>query len=130
MRTVVQPSTTPSGEEFAGTGVLVLYEDGPAGEAALDAGRDLAEQARGSLTVVSAVPQAVSGARCGGPAGELNQAVLEAVAEELEHARVRLGAASGRAEYVLLIQGTDPPLATWCAAHQFDVIVLPARRRL
>jgi hypothetical protein len=110
--------------------VLVLYERGPSGAAALDVARELDLQRGASVTVVAVAPSAPSGPRCGGSAREFNAAVRDVVADELEQARTHLGHAAGRTDYVLLVEGEDLPLEEWVAARGFDVILLPARRRL
>jgi hypothetical protein len=107
----------------------VLNEPGPATAAVLDVARQLVEQADAALTVVSVVPQAPSGPRCGGSALEYNSAVCQTVAEELERARAALGEAAAHATFKMLIEGVDPPLEVWSAAAGFDLILLPARRR-
>jgi hypothetical protein len=111
--------------------VMVLYETGRAGDAAVDSARELARATDAAVTLVGLVPQAEGGGpRCGGSAREYNQAVMEQVAAELHVAKRRLGALADDARVELLIEGTDPPLADWSAAHGFDTILLPARRRL
>jgi nucleotide-binding universal stress UspA family protein len=113
----------------AGKRVLVLFEAGRAGTAAVDLGRELAEHERAALTVASIVPQAPSGSRCGGTALEYNVMLQDTVASELQQARARLGEAGVRARFELLIEGSDPPLADWVARSGFDLVLLPARRR-
>ena len=60
---------------------------------------------------------------------QYNRAVCEAVADELEQARARLGDAADHATFKMLVEGVDPPLERWSEAGGFDVILLPARRR-
>ena len=110
--------------------VAVLHEPGQAGAAALDVARELDLQQGAAVTVVAVAPSAPSAPRCGGSALEFNAAVRDVVADELDQARTRLGHAAGRTSYVLLVEGEDPPLEKWMAAQCFDVILLPARRRL
>jgi nucleotide-binding universal stress UspA family protein len=98
--------------------------------AALDVARELDLNEKATLTVVGVAPTAPSGSRCGGSALGFNAVVREAVTEELDMARQRLGHAAGRTDYVLLVEGEDPPLEEWIAARGFDLILLPARRRL
>lgn len=110
--------------------VAVLHERGHTGAAALDLARELDLQQGATVTVVAVAPSAPSGPRCGGSALDFNAAVRDVVADELDQARTRLGHAAGRTNYVLLLEGEDPPFEAWIAAHRFDVILLPARRRL
>jgi nucleotide-binding universal stress UspA family protein len=106
-----------------------VYEPARAAAAAIELARRMIEHEHAALTVVSVVPQAPSGPRCGGSALEYNR-VLRADAEaELEQARAALGEHAPHASFELLIEGVDPPLADWCAAAGFDLILLPARRR-
>lgn len=104
--------------------VLVLFEPGRGGLAALDEGRKLAVDWRAALTVVGVAPQARSG-QCTGPAGALNDAIAEAVVNELEEARKLLNGVD--ASYRLLIDGDAPSLQE--LADSFDLVLLPGRRR-
>jgi hypothetical protein len=106
-----------------------VHEPARASVAALELARRLIEQEHAALTVLSMVPQAPSGPRCGGSALEYNQALRESAEHELEQARVELGEQAAHASFELLIEGVDPPLSEWCAASGFDLILLPARRR-
>jgi nucleotide-binding universal stress UspA family protein len=109
--------------------VLLLHEPGRATAGAIEVARGLVEQEHAALTVVAVVPQAPSGPRCGGSALEYNRALRESAERELEQAREALGEQAAHATFELLVEGVDPPLAAWCAASGFDLILLPARRR-
>jgi nucleotide-binding universal stress UspA family protein len=109
--------------------VLVLYECGRAGAAALDVARQRAELGNATLTVVAVAPHAPSGSRCGNSAVEYNEAVAESVARDLDRARARLGGTAERAEFLLLIDGVDQTLEQLAQSGGFDVVVLPARWR-
>jgi nucleotide-binding universal stress UspA family protein len=106
--------------------VLLLFEPGRAGAAAVELGRRLLYEDQADLTVVALAPQAQSGARCGNSPLDYNEAVRNQAAGELESARARLG---DRASFKLLVEGHDPSLQDYAAQAGFDVIVLPARRR-
>jgi hypothetical protein len=123
------PSTGHAASEAARVKVLVLFEAGSAGTAAVDLARELAEHDHAAVTIVAAVPQAPSGSRCGNSATEYNEIVRDTVAKELDEARRRLGAAGDGAAFDLLIEGTDPPLAEFVATAGYDVVLLPSRRR-
>jgi hypothetical protein len=111
-----------------GKRVVVLYEPGRAGSAALDlAGRIVGDD--GALTVVSVAPQDPRICCGAGSAIDYNRAVCQAAARELRRAREHLGRVGNRASFQLLVQGQDPPLAAWIAAGGYDVVLLPARRR-
>jgi hypothetical protein len=128
MATHAPPEAVPSQRRSPGEKVLVLYERGASGAAAVALARTLAESDRVALTVLSLVPKAASGSRCGGSATEFNQIVLESVAEELAEARALLGPWAAETRFELLVEGDDPPLAEWSAAAGFGLILLPARR--
>jgi hypothetical protein len=110
--------------------VLVLYEQGRAGAAALDLARKLVMRDGGSLTVVSVVPQALPGTCGASSALAYNRAVADSVAHDLEKAREHLGGLAEAASFRLLIEGRDPSLDDFAAAGRFDVVVLPGHRRL
>ena len=109
--------------------ILILYEHGRAGAAAIDLGRELVEQTRASLTVVGVAPQAPSGPRCGNSAVEYNEVVAHSVAQDLERARRRLGDAAASAAFVLLVDGADQTLEQLARSGGFDLVLLPAHRR-
>ena len=109
--------------------LLVLYETGRAGTAALELARQEALHSPDTVTVVSVAPAAPSWSRCGNSALEFNEIVRETVAKELEQAREQLATLGERASFQLLIEGSDPPLSEWVAAGGFDIVLLPARRR-
>ena len=130
MSTAADTNAPAAAPALGGRRVLVLREPGAAGAEALDIARELDLHQSATVTVVAVAPQAPSGPRCGGSALEFNAAVRETVAEELDQARERLGHAAGRTDYVLLVEGEDPPLEEWIAVGGFDLVLLPARRRL
>jgi hypothetical protein len=109
--------------------VVVLYEPGRSGSAALDLARRLAEDDGSALTVVTVAPQDRRICCGAGSAIDYNRAVCEAADAELREARELLGPVGERAAFKLLVQDKDPPLAAWIAAGDFDVVLLPARRR-
>jgi nucleotide-binding universal stress UspA family protein len=114
---------------LAGKRILVLFESGRAGTAAIDFARQLAVHDRSTVTVVTVVPQATMAPRCGCGPTDLNAMVRDAAADELEQAQEQLYEIGDRAAFVPLIEGTDPPLHEFVAAAGFELIVLPARRR-
>jgi nucleotide-binding universal stress UspA family protein len=114
----------------SGERVLVLYEQSRAGAAAIDVARDLAELDKATVTVVGVAPQAPSGPRCGNSALDYNEAVAESVVHDLERARERLGEWAAHAHFRLLIEGAEPSFAQFASKGAFDLVLLPARRRL
>jgi hypothetical protein len=113
----------------AGRRVVVVYEPGRTGSAALDLAARLVGDGSG-LTVVGVAPHDARICCGAGSAIDYNAAVREAADDELRQARELLGHAGNRASFKLLVPGTDPPLAAWIDAAGFDVVLLPARRRL
>lgn len=109
--------------------VLVLFEPGCSGKAALDLARELAERDDAGVTVLAVVPMAPSGTRCGNSASEFNDIVRDAVADELDQARAQLVEIGDRAAFRLLVEGSDPPLPEWVRGAGVDVVLLPSRRR-
>jgi nucleotide-binding universal stress UspA family protein len=131
MLVLASPGTAARASQHDGKRVLVLFEAGHAGIAAVERAHELAEHDKARLTVVSVVPQVPAGrcGRCGCSPLDYNAAVRDAVAEELGQARERLAELGDRASFELLLERTDPPLPDWSAAAGFDVILLPAHRR-
>lgn len=109
--------------------ILVVSEQGRSGAAALARAAEYAAAVPAQVTVVAVTPQAASSCRsCGGVSPTAyNRAVREDVAQDLHAATTRLGFALENVSVKLLIEGTDPPLASWIAQGGFDVVVLPAR---
>lgn len=116
--------------QSVGDRVLVVYESGRSGAAALDLAGRLVSDDGSALTVVSVAPQDTRICCGAGSAIDYNRAVCDAAAAELRRARDLLGDAANRASFKLLVQDNDPPLAAWVAACGFDVVLLPARRRV
>jgi len=112
-----------------GKRVLAVCEPGRGGAAVIELARELVERQGATLTVVSVAPQGVSGARCGNSALDYNLALRDSVAEDLNHARARLGEFGARASYELLIERASPSLEEFAADGRFDLVLLPARRR-
>jgi hypothetical protein len=113
----------------AGRRFVVLYEPGRSGSAALDLARRLVGDDGSALTVVSVAPQDTRICCGAGSAIDYNRAVCEAADAELREAGELLGPVGERASFKLLVQDKDPALAAWIAAGDFDVVLLPARRR-
>lgn len=113
-----------------GERVLVLFESGRGGDSALALGRELALEHAARLTVVCVAPQAVSGARCGNSALDFNCAVADDAARDLDLACERLAGAGVGATYKLLVEGKGPSLPEFASEREFDLVLLPGRRRL
>jgi hypothetical protein len=108
--------------------VLVVFESGRSGAAALRAGAELAE-AGSELSVVTLAPQARPLRCCGGGgAGPYNCAVRAEAGMELHQARDLLGSAFKRARFTVLVGHPDPPLVAWVSEHAFDIVLIPSRR--
>jgi hypothetical protein len=112
----------------AASRVLVVFERGRAGTAALRVGAEIAE-AGAELSVVTLAPQAAPSRCCGGGGpGPYNCAVRAEADMELGAARILLGSASQRASFTVLVGHPAPPLSAWVAEHGFGIVVVPARR--
>ncbi len=109
--------------------VLVLCEPGRAGDATLEYAEELARREDVTMTVVAVAPRAESGPRCGTSAIDYNAAVRSAVDEELDEARDRFAALGVAVTDQLLIDGEEPSLERFTAEENFDLVLLPARRR-
>jgi len=108
---------------------LALFEPTASGAAVMAQAAQLCG-AGTDVTVVTLAPQAVA-ARCcqRGPGVEvLNCVVRDEAAGELAQAREMLGTAAERVTFTTLIGKRDPPLGSWAAGEQFDLILLPSRR--
>jgi hypothetical protein len=110
-----------------GSRVVVLYEPGRSGAAALDLAGRLVAGDGSALTVVTVAPQDTRICCGAGSAMDYNRAVREAADAELREARELLGPVGDRALFKTLVQDKDPPFAAWIAAGDFDVVLLPAR---
>jgi hypothetical protein len=108
--------------------VLVVFEPGRSGAAALREAAELAE-AGSELSVVTLAPQARPLRCCGGGgAGPYNCAVRGEAETELRQAREDLGSARGRATFTVLVGCPEPPLTAWVAEHAFNLVLLPLHR--
>jgi hypothetical protein len=116
-------------QESAPARVLVIFEPGAPGVAALHQAAELGD-ARTQLTVVALAPQSEQPRCCArGPSVEVVNCVVRDEAErDLRTAREILARRREQVTFKSLVGGQDPPLGDWAAARGFDVIVLPARR--
>lgn len=113
----------------AGKRVMVLFEAGHAGVAAVRVARELAEHGGVTVTAVGFAPQAPTLRGCGPSAAGYNEAVRAAVGHELGQAEELLWPIGSRASCRLLVEGSDPSLEQFAARERFDLILLPAHRR-
>jgi hypothetical protein len=118
------PRQTTRGEQRS---VLVVYQRGRGGAAALTEGAGLLASSAAMLTVVTFAPQDIHPG-CTVYADPYNAAVREQARIELEEARRLLGVLGAEAHYERLVEGRDPPLGEWVAFNGFDLVLLPARR--
>jgi hypothetical protein len=109
--------------------VLVLYEPGARGERALTRAARMVDRDGAELTVVAIAPQD-STACCGFGIAVYNEVVRDEAGAELDEARGLLGAAASGAVFNVLVGDSDPPFRSWVARQAFDVVLLPARRRV
>lgn len=118
--------------ETAGTGprVLVLYEQGPSGSRAIDHARELMHAQGGQLTVVTVVTKDTRVRGTGVSARDYNDAVRDSAGRDLDEARRLLGSLAERSVFEVVVEAGKTSLASWAVDGGFDVILLPARRRL
>lgn len=108
--------------------VLVVYEAGTSGAAALREASELAS-AGAQLAVITLAPQARTLRCCGGGgAGPYNCAMRDVAAEELLEARTLLGSLAERTTFDTLAGMPRPPLAQWIRRESIDVVFVPRRR--
>jgi nucleotide-binding universal stress UspA family protein len=110
--------------------IAVLFERGRNGTAALAAASQSAARSGAEMTVVVVAPQAPASHGCIPSAAALNCAVLDEATLELREAADLLAAMPLDVRYKLLVDDADPPFQTYVAREHFDLVMLPARRRL
>lgn len=110
--------------------MLVLYERGGNGALAIDRALELVEAQDGQLTVVTLAAMDARVRGTGISARDYNDAVRDSAKRDLEYARALLGSRAGRIVFGVVVEGGKTTLAGWAAEGAFDVILLPARRRL
>jgi nucleotide-binding universal stress UspA family protein len=115
--------------QLPGKRILVVFESGRSGVAAVEVARELATHDDSSVTAVTLAPQAPTLRGCVPSAQPYNDAVRDEVAKELEQAEELLWPLGSRAECRLLVEGVDPRLDEFVAVQHFDLVLLPARRR-
>ncbi len=108
---------------------MILFERGRAGVAALEAAAALAPPPDCELTVVVTAPQAPQPRCCGPSPQDFNCAVREEAETDIDEAARLLGDRAYGTVFRLLVEGHDPPLAKWAADREFDLALLPGRRR-
>lgn len=109
--------------------VAVVVEAGRRGTAALAYAAALVAERPTELTVLVLAPQEPPPRCCGASPDAYNCAVIDQVSAELHDAARQLGGAGDGARFRMLIEGRDPPLATWVAQNGIELVLLPARRR-
>ena len=113
-----------------GPRVLVLYEPGASGSRTLDQARELIQAHDGQLTVVTVAPRDTRVRGTGVSARDYNDAVRDSAQRELDEARELLGPLAEPIVFEVVAEGGNSSLAAWAADGAFDIILLPARRRL
>jgi nucleotide-binding universal stress UspA family protein len=110
--------------------VLVLYERGASGRRTLDQARELIQAHDGELTVVTVAPRDTRVRGTGVSARDYNDAVRDSAQRELDDARRLLGALAEWTRFEVVVEDGDTSLVAWAGNGAFDIILLPARRRL
>jgi nucleotide-binding universal stress UspA family protein len=129
MRPVDRANAAAVAPPPGGKRILVLFEAGRAGVAAVEQARELAEREGATVTVVSHAPQAPRMRGCVPSANDYNAAVRDSVARDLARAEELLWSIGSRADCRLLVEGVDPTLEELVWSERFDLVLLPARRR-
>ncbi len=113
--------------DVVGRRILLVYEPGRRGAAALEEVRRLAPAGDGALTVVALAPRQPY-TRCG-PGGEaLDAAVVEAAGRDLAAARRGLGPLADAASFRILTGDAEHALRELVSRGGFDLVVAPGRR--
>jgi universal stress protein family protein len=123
-----QPDAAAADLANDGPRVLVVYEPGPFGSRTLDRARELVQGQDGQLTVVTVAPRDTRVRGTGVSARDYNDAVRDSAQRELDQARRLLGPL--RIVFEVVVEGGNASVAAWAADGVFDIILLPARRRL
>ncbi len=110
--------------------IVAVFEPGASGAAVLAQAATLGASQPIDLTVVAIVAQATGPHCCGASPIAYNRAVRDAAAAELHQAAQLLGPDAENARFVLLLDGRHPPLPAWVGHNAFDLVLLPARRRV
>ena len=104
--------------------VLVVFDSRACSRRALERASALGAP----LTVVALAPRDERGSRCMLEAPDLEIAVREAAARDLEIAREQLGEGAPEARFVVLPTSGPHELASWAAAGGFTQATIGARR--
>jgi riboflavin biosynthesis pyrimidine reductase len=125
-----QPDAGTADLAGGGPRVLVLYERGASGSQAIDQARELIQAEDGQLTVVTVAPRDTRVRGTGVSARDYNDAVRESAQRDLDEAHRMLGSLAERGVFEVVVEAGNSSLAIWATDRAFDVILLPARRRL
>ena len=125
-----EPNAVSAESASGGPRVLVLYEPGTSGSVAIEQARELVLDRDGHLTVVTLAPVDTRVRGTGVSARDYNDAVRDHAQRELAEARRLLGSLAERIVFEVVSEGGHTSLGGWAADNAFDVILLPARRRL
>ena len=106
------------------SGVLVIYQRGRRGRAALAEGARLARNDGEELTVLALAPQDTDPAVCGVYTEAFNEGVRSVAQSELGEARRLLGEETPDATYAVLLAGRERALGSWVAAQRFRLVLL------
>ena len=125
-----QPDAAAADLASGGPRVLVVYEAGPLGSRTLDRARELVQGQDGHLTVATVAPRDTRVRGTGVSARDFNDAVRDSAQRELDQARRLLGPLAERIVFEVVVEGGNASVAAWAADGAFDIILLPAHRRL
>ena len=111
---------------MAAANVLVVFDPRASSRRALERAAAL----DATLTVVALAPRDERGSRCMPDSPDLEIAVREAAARDLDIAREQLGERAPDASFVLLPTSGPRDLERWAAAGDFTQAMIGARRAL
>lgn len=112
---------------MVGRRILVVYEPGRRGAAALKEVRRLAPGSADALTVVALAPRQPA-MNCVYSGGALDAAVVDAADRDLAHARRGLGPLAAGARFQILTGDAEHALRELAGEGGFDIVVAPRRR--
>jgi hypothetical protein len=112
-----------------GRRILVVYESGRRGAAAVEEVGRLAPEGDDALTVVALAPGQLS-MHCVPSAGSLDAAVVDAAERDLADARRRLGSLATGTEFRILSGDAERALSDLIQSGSFDLVLMPGGSRV
>jgi hypothetical protein len=108
--------------------IAALVQRGRRGDRVLTEVLSMARSRAVDVTLVAVVAHA-TGRGCAVSPAPLNEAIDEAAAADLDAAAMWLPLSVPVRDRRVLRDGLDPPLGAWVTEHEFDLVLVPGRRR-